>query len=107
MTFRALHDRVAAKYQFFKILTAIVAVKLKNRHVTVFSFYTSKLLGSNEVYFVIIVILIIIPSVTSFKRWISPNNFPTIFTALAGRISPWPLMGVGPKKRQRALPRGQ
>src|SRR5918996_99315 len=38
-------------------------------------------------------------------KWVaSPLIFPTILTALAGRISPGRLMGVWPKKIQNAFP---
>lgn len=43
----------------------------------------------------------------SFKLVTSPVILPIIFTALAGLISPSLLIGVGPKKIQKALPLGQ
>ena len=36
-TFRTFHLRITAEYQFFKILTAVVAMKFKNGHVIVIS----------------------------------------------------------------------
>ena len=47
------------------------------------------------------------PSRTAVKAFASPRTRPTRFTALAGRISPCSLMGVGPKKIQKARPVGQ
>ena len=47
------------------------------------------------------------PSCTFLSRAASPSTRPTGLTALAGRISPPRLMGVGPKKIQNALPVGQ
>ena len=107
-TLRTFHVWITAKNEFFKIGTAIVAMKFKDGHSLIISLKYFSILQQQESYLAAAwSILIIIPSVTSFKRQISPDNFPTILTALAGRISPGRLIGVGPKKRHKAHPRGQ
>jgi hypothetical protein len=47
------------------------------------------------------------PEDTFLKTLASPKTFPITLTALAGRTSFPRLMGVGPKKMQKALPVGQ